>query len=39
VLDESDGWLEIQVTALGGPVESEQPDRGWVGSRHIALDQ
>ncbi len=36
---ETDGpWFEVQVVQLGGPVDNEQPDRGWVGSKYVAVD-
>jgi serine/threonine protein kinase len=31
-------WCEIEVTQLGGPVDTEQPDRGWVNSKFLAVD-
>lgn len=31
-------WCEVEVTQLGGPVDSEQPDHGWVNSKFLTVD-
>ncbi len=36
---EADGpWCEVKVTRWGGPVDSEQPDQGWVNSKFLDVD-
>jgi hypothetical protein len=36
--DDTGSWYEVDVVEWGAPVENEQVDRGWVGSRHIDVD-
>ena len=36
--DADSPWYEVEVVQLGGPVDNEQSDRGWVGSKYVAID-
>jgi serine/threonine protein kinase len=36
--DETGSWYEVEVVEWGAPVDNEQVDRGWVGSRHVDVD-
>jgi serine/threonine protein kinase len=36
--DDSGRWLYVEVLEWGGPMETEQPNRGWVSAQLVAVD-